>query len=212
MKILAAPQSNAPKQLPKPAAKKPDPLPPDPRDTLIPAAMLGVGGWMAGTAYPTTYLHELGHKVAVNALYQNANPTISVTPFKGGSTTWSPGGGLSPLGQKLGHSASRSAVAMAGTAMDALSSVALFAAGYKLKKSNPVLGTSMMCFSAMNMLNSTSYAASGIGKAVASKPGHDFLTLQAMTGLPCWASAVIVASILPATYLVMRSLDKDPAK
>lgn len=32
-----------------------------------------------------------------------------------------------------------------------------------------------------------------------------------MTGLPCWASAVIVASILPATYLITRSLDKDPA-
>ena len=209
MKIQTGPQPNAPKKLPRPQPgqqpQKPDP-PPDKLDLAFKAGMLGVGSYVAGTAFPSTYLHELGHKMAINTLYQNAHPTITVNPFKGGATSWRPTG-LSPLGEKLGATASRSTVAMAGTAMDALSSVALFATGYKLKKRNPVLGTSMMCYSAMTMLNSTAYAASGIGKTVASQPGHDFLTLQSMSGIPCWASAVIVASILPATYLVMRAMD-----
>jgi hypothetical protein len=203
MKIQKGPPVHNP-----PKGKPQKPEPPDPLDSLIPGGILGIGGWMAGTAYPTTYVHELGHKIAINALYEGANPTISVKPFGGGATRWSPRA-LSPLGKQLGAVASRATVAMAGTAMDALSSVALFAAGYKIKKSHPILGTSMMCFSAMNMLNSAAYAASGIGKTMAANPGHDFLTLQSLTGLPCWASTLIVASLLPATYLVMRSLDKD---
>jgi len=205
---------NRPPQLPQakklPAPQKPDapkPQPPDKLEILYKGGLLGTGAYLAGTAYPSTYLHELGHKIAINTLYEGANPRISVEPFKGGATRWSPRA-LSSLGQSLGPQASRSVVAMAGTAMDALSSVALFATGYHVKKRNPVLGTSMMVYGAMTMANSTAYALSGIGKTAASSPGHDFLTLNSMTGIPCWASAAVVASILPVTYLALKSLDK----
>lgn len=205
MKIQTAPQPNQPKKLPKP--QPPKAPQPDPVQDGIKGSLWGLGAYTAGTAFPTTYLHELGHKLAINTLYEGANPTIAVKPFRGGSTSWRPSG-LSPLGKSLGASASRSVVAMAGTAMDALSSVALFATGYHVRKKNPIAGTAMMTYGVMNMANSTWYAASGIGKTAAANPGHDFLTLQSMSGIPCWASAAIVASILPLTYLALKGVDK----
>lgn len=188
------------------------PPPPDPhqqiQDALFGGA-LGTAAYLGATAFPSTYLHELGHKMAVHTLYSGAHAEITVHPFKGGVTKWS-ATGLSPLGEQLGSQASRSAVAMAGTAMDALSSVALFAAGYKVRKKNPLIGNAMMGYGVMTMTNSTLYAASGIGKSAATaKAGHDFLTLQTQLGIPCWASTAVVASLIPITYLVMRSLDKE---
>lgn len=204
-------QTRPPFAPPTPPPKGPEP-PNDPGANsmqLVRDGMIGATAYLASTAFPSTYLHELGHKVAINALFQNSNPTITVTPFQGGFTRWRPSE-LTPLGESLGVTASRSVASMAGTAVDALSSVALFASGYKLRKRNPVLGTAMMGFSAATMATSTYYAASGIGKALGSQPGHDFLALQATSGIPCWASAAIVASILPITYLVLRSLEKSP--
>ena len=150
--------------------------------------------------------------MAVHTFYSGAQAEITVYPFKGGVTKWS-ATGLSPLGEQLGSQGSRAAVAAAGTAMDALTSVALFAAGYKVRKKNPLLGNAMMGYGVMTMTNSTLYAASGIGKSAATaKAGHDFLTLQTQLGIPCWASTAVVASLIPITYLVIRSLDKEIAQ
>jgi len=82
-----------------------------------------------------------------------------------------------------------------------------------VRKKNPVIGNAMMGYGVMNMTNSTLYAASGIGKgATAAKAGHDFVTLQTQLGVPCWVSTAVVASLIPLTYLVMRSLDKEIAQ
>ncbi|MBS2036503.1 hypothetical protein JST97_16040 [bacterium] len=218
MQIQTAPQTRMLKSLPKkqgPQAPPPPPPGEDPLKTQQDRAFggaIGAGAYLLGTAGPTTYLHELGHKLAVQTLYSGTTADISIEPFKGGVTKWS-AQGLSPLGEHLGSHASRSVVAMAGTAMDALSSCALFAAGYKLRKKHPLAGNAMMGYGIMNMTNSTLYAASGIGKgAAAAKAGHDFVTLQTQAGIPCWASTAVVASLIPLTYLLMRSLDKEIAK
>jgi len=214
MKIQAAPTPRPMKTLPKKQGPE-GPPPPDHHQQvqdMLTGGALGTAAWLGATAFPSTYLHELGHKVAIQTLYSGAHAEITVNPFKGGVTKWS-ASGLSPLGEQLGAHGSRSVVAMAGTAMDALSSVALFAAGYKVRKKNPVIGNAMMGYGVMNMTNSTLYAASGIGKGAATaKAGHDFVTLQTQLGIPCWASTAVVASLIPITYLVVRSLDKEIAK
>lgn len=175
-------------------------------DGLSKTAMLGGASYLAGSAYPTIYLHELGHKIAAEQLYSNPRTSITVNPFKGGAMRWYPSA-LSPLGEKLGANGARAAVAAAGPAVDVLTSVALFGAGYKLRKKHPMVGHAMMGYAGMNMANITAYAASGIGKTLAQSAGHDFLNLQAFAGIPPWVSMVALASILPAQYLIMRALE-----
>lgn len=213
MKIQTAPQPRPLKTLPKKQGPQ-GPKPPNDdhskkmQDICLGGA-LGTVAYMGGTAYPSTYLHELGHKMAVHTLYSGSTAEITVNPFKGGVTRWS-SEGLSPLGERLGSAGSRSAVAMAGTAMDALSSCALFATGYKLRKKHPLTANAMMGYGVMNMVNSTMYAASGIGQSAATaKAGHDFVTLQTQLGIPCWVSTAVVASLIPLTYLAMRALEKE---
>ncbi len=212
MKIQSAPQPRPLKALPK----KQEPQGPQPPDDphkkmqdICFGGALGTAAYMGGTAYPSTYLHELGHKMAVHTLYSGSTAEITVNPFKGGVTRWR-AEGLSPLGERLGAAGSRSVVAMAGTAMDALSSCALFATGYKLRKKHPLMANAMMGYGVMNMANSTLYAASGIGQSAATaKAGHDFVTLQTQLGIPCWVSTAVVASLIPLTYLAMRALEKE---
>lgn len=210
MKIQTAPRPRTPQTLAKKQGPQ-GPKPPNDRDKQMQdiclGGALGTAAYMGGTAYPSTYLHELGHKVAVHALYSGSTAEITVNPFKGGVTRWS-AEGLSPLGERLGAAGSRSVVAMAGTAMDAMSSCALFATGYKLRKKHPMMANAMMGYGVMNMANSTLYAASGIGQSAATaKAGHDFVTLQTQLGIPCWVSTAVVASLIPLTYLAMRALE-----
>jgi hypothetical protein len=209
MQIQTAPRPQPLKPLPK-NQQPPPPIDPDRTvEQMCFGGALGSAAYIGATAFPSTYLHELGHKVAVHALYSGSQAEISVTPFKGGVTRWR-AEGLSPLGEHLGSAGSRSVVAMAGTAVDALSSCALFATGYKLRKAHPLTGNALMAYGALNMTNSTIYAASGIGKSAATaKAGHDFLTLQTQLGVPCWVSTAVVASLIPLTYLAMRALEKE---
>lgn len=212
MQIQTAPQPRILKSLPKkqgPQGPKPPDDPNKKMQDICFGGALGTAAYMGGTAFPSTYLHELGHKMAIHTLYSGAQADITVNPFKGGVTKWS-AQGLSPLGEHLGAHGSRSVVAMAGTAMDALSSCALFAAGYKMRKKHPLMGNAMMGYGVMNMTNATLYAASGIGKGAATaKAGHDFVTLQTQLGVPCWVSTLVVASLIPLTYVAMRALDKE---
>ncbi|MBN9417984.1 MAG: hypothetical protein J0I12_21225 [Candidatus Eremiobacteraeota bacterium] len=214
MQIQSAPRPQLPKPLPQkqepPQGSKPSRKDLDKAiEDLCFGGALGSAAFLGAAAYPSTYLHEMGHKMAIHALYSGAEANITVFPFKGGVTRWK-GEGLSPLGEHLGAAGSRSVVAMAGTAMDALSSCALFASGYKLRKSHPLAGNAMMGYGLMRMTSSTLYAASGIGKTAATaKAGHDFVTLQTQLGVPCWVSTAVVASLIPLTYLAMRALEKE---
>ena len=196
-----------------PLAKKPEPPPPPepPQNNLDFVFKSGFYGGIAhtvGTLYPTTYLHELGHKVAAHSLFEGVQSTITVKPLQGGSLRWR-AQGLSALGERLGYEGSRAAVAAAGPMVDVVTSMAAFGAGYKMRHRHPIVAQTMMGYAAANMANLTLYAASGIGKTLASSPGHDFLNLQAFAGIPCWASTAVLASLLPAQFLVMRALDQN---
>lgn len=213
MKLQTHHPNTAPRKLP--TLKKPDPPPPqepqEPQNKLDFAFKTAFYGGIAhtvGSLYPTIYLHELGHKVAAHTLFDGVQSTITVNPLQGGSLRWRPQG-LSELGQRLGYEGSRAAVAAAGPMVDVVTSMAAFGAGYKMRHRHPVVAQTMMGYAAANMANLTLYAGSGIGKTLASSPGHDFLNLQAFAGIPCWVSTAVLASLLPAQYLVMRALDQN---
>lgn len=220
MQIQAAPKftpPNKPKQAnnPKKAESQP-PTPPStdgPRQKAAKKVLSAMGGMALHTltgSVPQTVLHELGHAAAAKTLMHTHNMSITIDPGKGGMTNWETSG-LTPLGKVLGAQGSMAAVAVAGTAVDAMTSVGIFGAGFNMRKKHPILGTAMMGYAGATMLNSSLYAASGIGKTLALNPGHDFLTIQALAGIPPAVSAVVLASILPAQYFIMRHLEKKDA-
>ena len=69
MQIQTAPQPRTLKALPK---KQPPQNPKPPEDPhkkmqdICFGGALGTAAYMGGTAFPSTYLHELGHKMAIH--------------------------------------------------------------------------------------------------------------------------------------------------
>lgn len=173
----------------------------------------GIGGGLlhtvVGAGGPAIYAHELGHAVAASAVHQGANPRISVTPFKGGVTRYTPGP-LTELGQKLGPEGSRALVAGAGTLVDATSAAISFAVGYRIRKEHPVLGPALMGFGALTMANSVLYAGSALFGSLPAlaNQGNDFAALAVSIGLHPLASLAILGALLPAEYLLLKTLEK----
>lgn len=172
----------------------------------------GIYGGLAhvgGAAGPSIAAHEYGHAIAANLVHQGANPSVSVSPFKGGVTRYTPGP-LTELGQKLGADGSRALVAGAGTLVDATSSAIAFAVGYRIRKEHPILGPAMMGYAGLTMANSILYAGSALTGSlpVLAKQGNDFAALAVSMGLHPVASIAILGAILPAEYLLLRQLEK----
>lgn len=202
----------------KPAESKPpgqgdgpDPDEPkqDLRQDLVQAGFGGSVLSTIGAAYPSTWLHEQGHAQAIKLLYQGAEPTVEVNPFKGGVTRWYPGP-LTDLGEKLGSNRSRALVSAAGTLVDMAVAATSFGVGYQLKDEHPLVGNALMGFAGFTVLNSIGYAATALGKEgfqELARQGNDFASLALRTGLHPIAAIGIMAAMLPIEYMVLRALD-----
>ena len=196
-----------------PVAEKQTEESPDKLSDRVSNLMGGVGAGAAaslvGAAYPTTWLHEMGHAKVAEMMYQGANPSVEVWPFKGGVTRWTPGP-LTELGQKFGEDGARAAVSAAGTIVDLGVAATSFGIGFKLRKKHPIVGTAMMGFGAMNVLNSISYAATAVGKDLGAlaRQGNDFASIAVRTGLPPIASIALMAAMLPLEYAALSYLER----
>lgn len=172
---------------------------------LLAAGTLGSAAYTAGSVYPSTWAHEMGHATAIRTLYQNGRPSVEVFPFKGGVTKWYPSA-LSPLGEKLGSDGARAVVAASGTLVDIGLATSTFGLGFSLRKKHPIAGAALMGYGSMTLLNSVLYAGSALGGdlgALAAK-GNDFATLAVKGGLHPLASMAILASIIPLEYAALK--------
>ncbi len=175
---------------------------------VLAAGTLGSAGYALGSAYPSTWAHEMGHATAIRTLYQGGNPSVEVFPFKGGVTKWYPAA-LSPLGEKLGNDGARAVVAASGTLVDIGIATATFGAGFSLRKKHPIAGAALMGYGTMTLLNSVMYAGSALGGNLGalSSTGNDFATLAVKGGLHPLASMAILASIIPLEYAALKWLE-----
>jgi hypothetical protein len=171
---------------------------------------VGAAASLLGAAYPSTWAHEMGHAKMIGLMYDGANPTVEVFPFKGGVTRWSPAQ-LSEVGEKFGANGARAMVSAAGTVVDLGIATTSFGVGFKLRKKHPVIGTAMMAYGGMTVLNSIGYAATAVGGDLAalSRQGNDFASIAVRTGVPPLASIAIMAAILPLEYAALRYLEKQ---
>jgi hypothetical protein len=175
---------------------------------VMAAGVLGSAGYTAASAFPSTWLHEMGHATAIEHLYSNGRPSVEVFPFKGGVTRWYPSE-LSPLGKTLGNDGARALVAASGTLVDIGVATGTFGLGFTLRKKHPIAGAALMGYGAMTVVNSLLYAGSAVGGNLAalSSTGNDFATLAVKGGLHPLASMAILASILPLEYAALKWLE-----
>lgn len=181
----------------------------DLRRELTQTAMLGAGAWTLGAAYPSTWLHEMGHALTAEALFEGANPIVSVTPFGGGVTRWTPGE-LTPLGEDLGYRTARAAVSAAGPLVDIAMSMATFGIGFAVRKKYPMVGKALMGYAGFTMLNDIFYAGSALGKDLPAlaRSGNDFASLGVNAGIHPLVSMGIMAAVLPLEYLALKGIEK----
>lgn len=175
---------------------------------VLAAGVLGSAGYTAASAYPSTWLHEMGHATAIKHLYTNGRPTVEVFPFNGGVTRWYPSE-LSPMGKRLGADGSRALVAASGTLVDIGVATTTFGAGFAVRKKHPIVGAALMGYGAMTLTNSLLYAGSALGGDLAalSAKGNDFATIAVKGGLHPIASMAIIASVLPLQYAAMKWIE-----
>lgn len=195
------------------AAKNDEQEPAVPTDIFgINTTGIGVGAAasLAGAAYPSTWAHEMGHAKMIELMYEGARPEVEVFPFKGGVTRWYPGP-LSETGQRFGENGARAMVSAAGTMVDMGIAATSFGVGFKLRKKHPVIGTAMMAYGGMTVLNSIGYAATAVGGDLAklAREGNDFASIAVRTGVPPLASIAIMAAMLPLEYAALKFLEKQ---
>ena len=173
-------------------------------DTLF----LGSASYTLGTAYPSTWLHEMGHAKMAEALFVDPQTSIEVNPFRGGVMRWRPGQ-LSELGHKVGRDTARGMVAAAGPVVDMAIAATSFGVGFKMRKEHPLIGRALMGYGIMSVVNDIAYAGKALGGDMVKKAaaGNDFANMGVKLGLHPIASIAIMASIIPLEYLALKYLE-----
>jgi hypothetical protein len=149
------------------------------------------------------YLHEHGHAWAADLLYKNANPKITYTltgSLLGGNCTYNPAQ-LSVLGEKLGSSNAKAAVASAGPLVEIIAMLAITLLSRSDKRTAEIL---VFKAAALSL-----YALSGIFSQ-GCFPGHDFCMIRSSAG--DLAYGLLTVACLATTAIITRNALQQPKK
>lgn len=142
------------------------------------------------------YLHEHGHAWAADLLYKNANPQITFTvsgTLLGGNCTYNPAQ-LSELGEKLGSSNAKAAVASAGPLAEIVAMLGITLLTRSDKRTAEIL--------LLKAASLSLYAVSGLFSR-ACFPGHDFCMIRSSAG--DLAYGLLTAACLATTALIAHN-------
>lgn len=185
------------------------------------------------------YVHESAHAAAAKKIF-NANVTVQVDGIDNlkdflsnpSGETWKKlatsydvnqdgAAGITrfdnlketPLSKQLGTTKGLTMVAAAGQAAIEAPQLLTFAAGFALRKKNPVLGYTLMATSTINHFTNTIYPLSAVGMSgealeKAAAEGHDFAQIARNTGISPGVVAGVFAMLLPAEYLILKGIEK----
>lgn len=155
--------------------------------------------------------HELGHKLAADALYANSRAKITLVPFKGGYTTYYTGK-LSSWGERVGHTLARHITVAAGTTLQILGSTIDIIAAHKLQQSHKNLAFYLNMSAILNIASSVLYAFSAL--TVTSSKSHDFYylwTVAKVHPLVAAGAIVVVPILVKAALCLFSPADKPVA-
>jgi len=142
------------------------------------------------------YLHEHGHAQAANLLYKNANPLIIYTltgTLLGGNCTYN-SAQLSELGEKLGSSNAKAAVASAGPLVEIVAMLGITLLTRSDKRTAQILLSKAVSLSL--------YALSGLFSK-ACFPGNDFCMIRSSAG--DLAYGLLTTACLATTALIAHN-------
>ena len=126
-------------------------------------------------------VHEAGHAIAAKLLVKNPESTISIVPFKGGSTSYRLGA-LTNIGNFFGKAKTKAIISAAGPFAAVATSSFAFGLSYTLDKKKPELSRYMRRCAIESIGNQAFYALSALWVNPLTNSGHDFLKL--------WASGI----------------------
>ena len=133
-------------------------------------------------AGPSILVHESGHAVAAKLLFKNAQPIISIVPFKGGSTSFITSYGLKSLGEKLGKSTSKLIIAASGIMASTIFASLSFVLAERVKDSHPNASQWLEWQGISQLAGDILYGATAF-VADKTKMSHDFINLWVKGGI-----------------------------
>jgi len=156
-------------------------------------------------SYLTAYngqilMHEFGHALSAKALFQNANPTIEMTPYLGGVTVWN-SGALTALGEKLGKRGSMLVVTLMGAGTSLLVSAIAIVIGIVVESRFEELSAYLICVGRGDFYAHACYAFTAL---FLPKFGHDFAEL-ALYGIHPLACSIVLLAIPSMIMHAMKS-------
>ena len=188
-------------------------FPSEPRMFLKNLVLLELGYF--GSIHAITALHEIGHYLAMKALFVDVNPSIAVFWNGSGECSWGgPGQLLSTLGQRMTHRQADGLVSLAGPLIHMIGALLSSIGAYQLSESRHLPLTPWLCgFSLRSVFGNLAYAISNAD----GMPAHDFRKMSDCFGIPriYLTLASIASAILPTVLCVAslrRRLDSEPPK
>jgi hypothetical protein len=156
-----------------------------------------------------TLIHEGGHALAAKALFQNANPRVTVYPLSPsamGSTEYF-SGSLTSFGKRLGKEKSLALVAAAGPIVSLSLSSILFTTGLAIKQSYPKISAYLTAAALQDFATHFFYALSAYW---ATHSTHDFVRLAGI-GISPLMVAVTMAAVPLLIYGVHKWMNPEKA-
>lgn len=158
-----------------------------------------------GLAGPNIVIHEAGHAFASIALLKEAQPEISIFPYRGGSTSYVISNGATKVGEFLGKRNSLLIITAAGMMASTFFALFEFGLASKLEESYPTISKIMTDHAIFQLLNEIVYAITAFVTSKADL-AHDFVCLWQAGGIhPAIPIAFMIA--LPLIELaILRML------
>lgn len=128
-------------------------------------------------AGPYFLVHESGHALTAWSCFLNANPTISITPFKRASTTYVISEGLTTLGNFLGKEYAYIAVTAAGITASLIAAVSEIGVAHWIHDKHPQISELLETVAYTQLFNDILYGLLAFGPA-RYHPHHDFVALS----------------------------------
>ena len=153
-----------------------------------------------------TCLHECGHALAAQLLFQNARPQITVQPFAGGSTSFSTRN-LTSWGQKIGKTGALCFATAMGPGTALAVSAAVVMTGYVAKSKFPELGQYLVGVGRGDFWGGAWYAFSALDPEV-NTHAHDFHYLSDH-GIPPLVAAIGILAIPLVLAWAFRERGKE---
>lgn len=163
-----------------------------------------------GMSGPNIAIHEGGHALSAMAFFKNSKPSIEITPFVGGQTSYEISG-LTRLGRLIGEEKACLFTAAGGLLASTVFVMFEIACAHGLKDSYPTISECLNYHAMTQLMNEVIYGLTALFISHIDL-AHDFVYLHQMGGIhPLVVIAVIIALPL-AEICLLKWLESRKCK